>query len=164
MAAYLGIDLGTTHTKAGLFDETGRALQIAARPALVERSPHGYSYYDPERLWQALQALLDELLAPGSGLPNSAERLPAAVGVASMAETGLLLDPHSGAARAPLLPWFDPLAAEQAERLRAAATAQDFLRRGLRPSAKYGLMKLLWLQQRQPELLDGAVWLSAADY
>jgi xylulokinase len=87
------------------------------------------------------------------------------VGIASMAETGLLVDQRTGKPRTPLLPWFDRVANPQADYLAVHADHQArFLKSGIRPTYKCSLAKLLWLKERNPALLDGAVWLSAADY
>lgn len=152
----LSLDLGTTHLKAGLFDLDGRVLAFASRDVAARASGRGYAGYDPDEVWRLLGEAV-RAAAAGGGPPQ-------ALGIASMAETGLLLDRRSGAARTPLIPWFDPIAALQAEQLRTAAPAGAFLRRGLRASYKPGLMKLLWLKEQAPALLEGAIWLSAADY
>ncbi len=153
----LSLDLGTTHLKAGLFDPDGRLLAFASRDVSAHAGWRGAAGYDPDEVWRLMGETVRETLA-------AASRPPQAVGIASMAETGLLLDRRSGAARTPFIPWFDPIAAPQAERLRLTAPGGAFLQRGLRPSYKPGLMKLLWLKEQAPALLDGAVWLSAADY
>lgn len=37
METYLGVDIGTTVTKAALFDELGTAVAVAERPTRLER-------------------------------------------------------------------------------------------------------------------------------
>jgi len=162
----IGIDLGTTHCKAGAFDHQGQALHIASREVQTQPGRWGYAYYDPGGLWNTVLDLLGEVLQRTGGQAGSghAHRL-AGIGVAGMAETGLLIDRRTGAERIPFIPWFDPVASAQAEQIRQAASAQDaFLHRGLRPSFKFPVMKLLWLKDTDPGLLNGAQWLSAADY
>ncbi|OGO34121.1 MAG: hypothetical protein A2W35_14825, partial [Chloroflexi bacterium RBG_16_57_11] len=57
------------------------------------------------------------------------------------------------------------VATSQAEGLRQRLDVQGrFCRTGLRPAYKYSLPKILWLKEQAPSLLDGAVWLGAADY
>ena len=85
----LGIDVGTTHCKAGVFREDGAALAIAVRPTATRRGPDGLPYYDPDELWRtvaaaAASAVAEAVVASDLGV--------AAVGIASMAETGLLLE------------------------------------------------------------------------
>ncbi len=86
----IGIDVGTTHCKAGLFGGDGTALGIATRPTPYRQCANGYSECDPEELWQAV------LSAVRAVLSEDGRQSIAAIGIASMAETGLLLDIQSG--------------------------------------------------------------------
>jgi len=54
----LGLDLGTTHCKAGLFALDGRGLYIASLDNPAQRGLQGYSYYVPEAMWRNVEALL----------------------------------------------------------------------------------------------------------
>jgi sugar (pentulose or hexulose) kinase len=154
----LGIDLGTTHCKVGLFAEDGSPLRLAARPMPRERDAAGAVVYAPEAVWETLIEAI-EAVAAGEYPPV------AAIGIASMAETGLLIDRHSGTPRTPFLPWFDATAAPHAARLAAQAPeGERFPRFGIYPSSKCSLAKILRVREEQPALLDGATWLSVADY
>lgn len=156
--ALLGIDIGTTHCKAGLFAPDGAALHIATRPTVTRHTPDGQAYFDPEELWATAAEVIREVLAGASGPV-------AAVGIASMAESGLLLDRASGRPRSAMLPWFDTAAQSQAEALLQRRAAQAiYTTTGLRVTYKCSLAKLLWLRDSDPAIADGAVWLGAADY
>ena len=155
----LGLDIGTTHCKAGLFDPEGRLIGLASRQTAVKRDADGSAWFDPEEIWEntasAARQVIEESGAPRLG----------AVGIASMAESGLFIDPDSGSLRSAMIPWFDPAATPQAERLRAAGDPQErFRRAGIRPNFKCSLAKILWMRGREGSLPAGAVWLSAADY
>ena len=153
----LAIDIGTTHCKAGLFALDGSALKIAKRPMLTQRAPSGESYFDPDALWTTLSALVRKVVASAGPI--------GAIGIASMAETGLLLDRRTGAARSFFVPWFDTSAQPQADLIRRQSDPLErYLKTGLRASFKCSLAKVLWLQARNERLIDGAIWLSAADY
>jgi sugar (pentulose or hexulose) kinase len=160
----LGVDIGTTHCKAGLFDLAGSTQYIASRDMPLHRSPAGYAYYDPQEVWEIVGMVIGEVTAWAR--VHGKDRLPiAAVGIASMAESGLLVDRGAGSARTSFIPWFDPITTPQAEKLRAQVDVQErFCKCGIRPTFKCAVSKLLWLRQQDPALLDGAVWLSAADY
>src|SRR5688500_6003466 len=106
----LAIDIGTTHCKAGLFALDGTALKIATHPMVTHRAPTGEAYFDPEALWGTASAVMRKV-ADSAG-PISA------IGIASMAETGLLLDRRTGAARSFFVPWFDTAAQPQADLIR----------------------------------------------
>jgi sugar (pentulose or hexulose) kinase len=149
---FLGVDVGTTHCKAGVFDARGHALRIATRPTPTQHADGGRPFYEPEILWQTLLSAIREV---ASGDVQ-------AVGVTSMAETGILLDRNTKTPRSDFLPWFDTCATPQAERL-GQHSYERFGRTGIRANFKCGLAKLLWLREQSVQLEDG-VWLSAADY
>jgi sugar (pentulose or hexulose) kinase len=153
----LAVDIGTTHCKAGLFAMDGTALKIATHPMVARRAPSGEAYFDPEALWAAASAVIRKAAASAGSI--------AAIGIASMAETGLLLDRRTGAARSFFVPWFDTAAQPQADLIRRQSDPLErYLKTGLRISFKCSLAKVLWLRARDESLLDGAIWLSAADY
>lgn len=153
----LAVDIGTTHCKAGLFALDGTALKIASRPMAVRRAASGEAYFDSEALWTTASAVMREAA-------DSARSI-AAIGIASMAETGLLLDRRIGAPRSPFLPWFDTTAEPQAGQIRRQSDPLErYLKTGRRASFKCSLAKVLWLRQRDESIIDGAIWLSTADY
>lgn len=156
--AILGIDVGTTHSKAGLFQEDGSLLNLAVHSSGVQRSAEGYSFYDPEQLWQTVLRCVQEVMSHCSSPVKT-------IGISSMAETGLLVDRRTGQLRSAMIPWFDTAAAPQAEKI---ANLPDplgrFCRTGIYPTFKCSLAKILWLRERNSDVLNGAVWLSAADY
>lgn len=155
---FLGVDVGTTHCKAGLVGEDGTVTRLASRPTETRRSPDGLFSYAPETLWKTVAATIQEAT---SGVAASEI---AAVGIASMAETGLLVDRLMGEPRTDFIPWFDTRAMAQVARIAAQSDAEEqFRRTGLPPSFKYALPKLLWLHDQDEAAWDGAVWLSAAD-
>src|SRR5688572_2030098 len=115
----LGLDMGTTFCKAGLFELDGRLIHMASRPMFPRYAAEGYAFFDPDALWNTTADLIREVVSLRLGSIR-------AVGIASMAETGLLVDRETGAARSRILPWFDQTAQPQADRLAATLDAQDF--------------------------------------
>jgi sugar (pentulose or hexulose) kinase len=155
----MGLDIGTTHCKAGLFEIDGRLIASASRQMPVNRSAEGNFWLDPEQVWESTASAARQVLAANQTAQVSA------VGIASMAESGLLVETGSGKLRSEMIPWFDPAATPQAEHLRAAGDPQErFQRAGIRPNFKCSLAKILWLRQRDGSLPAGSIWLSAADY
>ncbi len=155
----LGVDVGTTHCKAGLFAADGVTIRLASRPTATRQTASGRSFYDPDELWATVAAAIGE----ATGVVDPARI--AVAGLTSMAESGLLVDRATGVPRSEIIPWFDLASTPQAARIaREAASLERFQRTGLRPSFKFGLAKLLWLRDRDPEAHRGAIWLSVADY
>jgi sugar (pentulose or hexulose) kinase len=156
--ALLGIDVGTTHCKAALYQEDGTVLLIESQPTPTRAAQDGRTVYDPDQLWGTISSLVRSGLSKPGGPPIQA------VGIASMAESGLLID-ASGSPISPMIPWFDPSSTPQAARMARQADARTrFLRSGLRQSFKCSLAKILWLRDAGLVIPDGATWLCAADY
>lgn len=161
----LGVDVGTTHCKAGLFVEQEGRLHLAAhcsKPTVTHQSADGYAFYDPGEIWETVAECIAQAREAGDS------EQPWAVGISSMAETGLLVDGRTGDPRSPLLPWFDKTQAPQAARLGLHGDREHrkerFLSSGIYPSFKCSLAKILWLRDRDASILNGAVWLPAASY
>lgn len=156
----LGIDIGTTNSKVGLFDELGRGLGLISRETETRHHEEGFAYYDPDAMWASIAKSIKELLER-----HQPARV-AGVGITSMAETGLLIDRKSGRAKSPMMPWFDTCSEKQAQRISQEATPLErFKVSGLTNSFKLGLAKILFLRDRDPHIIDEqTVWLSASSY
>jgi ketose-bisphosphate aldolase len=60
--ALAGVDVGTTHCKAGLFTLAGQTLHVASRPMIAASTADGSRYYDPEAVWQAAADAVSEAI------------------------------------------------------------------------------------------------------
>ncbi|WP_261301368.1 FGGY-family carbohydrate kinase [Paenibacillus andongensis] len=153
------MDIGTTNIKAGVADENGNLLATAIRANRKHQHALGYVYYDPQHLWSTVVELINEVVA------GAAATSIRSVGITSMAESGLLVDRQTGAARTVIIPWFETCALSYEARIKNEIDAyEQFCQSGLHPSFKQGLSKLLWIQATQPEALEGSVWLSVSAF
>ena len=57
----ISLDLGTTHTKAGLFAEDGRLHKTASRKTVAHQDPSHSTYFDPGELWAAVVEIIREI-------------------------------------------------------------------------------------------------------
>jgi xylulokinase len=146
-ALLAGLDVGTTHTKAGVYRPGG--TPVAHRQA---RTPG-----DADGLRATALRLLADCVSE-AGTP------PVAVGVASMAESGVPLD-AGGDPAGELLHWRDRRAVREAEELAAALGPEAFFAAtGLRPGAKLPLARWIWLRRHDPDLPRRmARWANTAD-
>ena len=152
----VGIDVGSTHVKAGLFSEDGVTVRVASRATPVSRSGDGRAEIDPDALWRATVEALGEVTT-GAAI--------GAIGVTGMAETGLLIDAAQGNTRSRLLPWFDASSEPQARRIAARSDASTrFRSSGLAVTFKASLAKILWLRDLDPTLIKDARWLGAPEF
>ncbi|MBO9556614.1 FGGY family carbohydrate kinase [Cellulomonas sp.] len=141
----LGIDVGTTNTKAALVDVAdGRGLGLASAP-----TP------SPTDLPVVLAGLVARAVGHGPA--------PEAVGVASMAETGVPLGPD-GVPRGDWLRWDGHRAGAEAATLADRLGRADlFAATGVRASAKVPLATWAWLARHRPDDLRGGRWAGVAD-
>jgi sugar (pentulose or hexulose) kinase len=155
-ASVLGIDVGTTHCKAAVYGLDGRRFSFTSVPTPTRRDAAGNPYFDPEEIWETVAHLASGALA---------RRTVAAVGVAGMAEAGLLVDRAGGHPCSEIIPWYDPRSTAQAIRIAEVESSRTgYQRSGLYPSFKYGIPKILWLRDHDPDVVSGTVWLSVPDY
>jgi xylulokinase len=155
----ISLDLGTTHSKSAVFSANGQLLNLARIPSHTYQHPAGYKYYNPEEMWAGVVSLLQQITDTIDPTEISA------IGITSMAETGLLVDNVTGKPRAHLLPWHDRNSITYVPELeRDREPKLQFSRSGIRPTFKCSLAKLLWMRDNYPDSLENSTWLSAADY
>lgn len=155
-----GVDVGTTSTKAGVYETTGRAVSSAVLETPARTSAPGRVEHDAGDLWGTVVAALRRAV----GALDDPRRV-VGVAVASMAEAGVALDRDGEPAHA-VVAWHDRRAAAQAERLASAVGAHRVQAiTGLRPQPIYGLCKLAWLAEHHPDAFARTdSWLNIADY
>jgi xylulokinase len=159
MSYLIGLDIGTTSTKAVLYDpEDGRLAGMATRPTPVLHPSEGWSEHDPEEIWRTAAACLKEAA-------GSRKEAIAGMAISSFAEAGLALDEH-GAPLYPIIAWYDPRTAAQVEGWEARFSIEElYAISGQRLSPTFGVNKWLWLRQNQPEAAGKMRhWLSVPDY
>jgi len=150
----LGLDVGTTAVKAAVFDGDGNEVATGRAPTPWRTVPTG-AEIDADELLAAAVAAAREAVATAGG------RI-VAIGVASVAETGVLVD-QAGRPVAPGIAWHDSRGEEQAQRL--ARDLPDFPARvGLPASPLCSLVKYRWLRENVAASEHGARWLNVAEW
>lgn len=155
----IGIDIGTTNSKVGVMDAKGSMVALASRPTVSYVHEEGFSYYDPEQMWQSVAGMIQEVTA---GVDANHIQ---SIGITSMAESGLIVNRHTGQPQSPFMPWFDTCTQEQAARIAGESDpVERFSKTGLNLSFKLGLAKILWIRDRNPQDLQDGVWLTVSGY
>ncbi|WP_245612475.1 gluconokinase [Actinotalea ferrariae] len=154
----VGVDIGTTSTKAVAFDGGVVVASASHGYPLLQPEP-GYAVQDPDRVLAAVRAAVSDVVgqvgaARVAGLSFSAA-LHSLVG----------LDAH-GTPVTELLTWADTRATAQAERLRAAAGGPALHGRTGTPLHPMSpLPKLVWFREERPDLLDAVhTWAGIKEY
>jgi xylulokinase len=156
----IGADVGTTNIKVVAFDRSGGAVEGASSPTPTHFPRPGRAHYNPDELWNSFVATLrqvtQKLEDPGR---------VASIAIASMGEAAIPLD-TSGEPTHDIIAWFDGRAKPQAERLgRVVGQDRLFSLTGLSLQPIFGLCKLLWLKENEPDAYSRTTtWLNVADY
>jgi len=155
---YIGIDIGTTSTKAVALSREGRQLALA-RACYPTLSPQpGYQEQDPDVLVGAVLEALEKL---GGQLKER----PAAMGL-SCAMHSLIAVDEAGLPLTNALLWSDRRSEAQARRLLGTEEGRALYRACGTPIHPMSpLCKLRWLQEQAPALARRAArYLSIKDY
>jgi len=142
----LGIDVGTTTTKAVLADVSGKMLRDQAVSYSYAKPRPGWAEQDPEDWWKAVCRTLQLLFRE---LPEARDQI-AAIGVSGQGVASVLLDSQGRPLR-PAILWLDCRSASQAETLQARCRERLVAISGKSPAAYNVEPKLLWIQQHEPE-------------
>ncbi len=159
MKQYLiALDLGTSGTKASLFDTDGSLVSSCTEGYEVYYGPAGEAEEDPEDWWKAVVRAVRKITAGRS-------RHVAAISFSGQMQGCLPVDAEGRPLRRSMI-WADTRAREQekalAERI-GRAHAYDLL--GHRISCSYTLEKLMWLKDSEPDVYRRtACVLQAKDY
>jgi xylulokinase len=138
--AFLGLDIGTSGCKAGVFETDGTCLCLHQERYPVLQPAPGWMELDVTRVWQACEACL-------SRCARDAGSRVEAISVSSQGEAIFPID-RDGNPLYSAIVTFDGRAEEQAARLRAQF-ACDSQARFLRPvHSMFSAAKLLWLRER----------------
>jgi xylulokinase len=155
MTLALGIDIGTTATKALVIDDEGRVVAEAERPSEL-RSPHpGWAEEDPAQWWRNVCSLGDDLPLSEVG----------AVGVSGMVPCVILLD-EAGATLRPSIQQNDARAVREVEDVREQLRDADVLERTGSPVTQQSVAPTArWLARHEPDVWAAArTMLGSYDY
>jgi sugar (pentulose or hexulose) kinase len=159
----VGVDIGTTETKALVVDAAdGARLGFARQATSWTNLPGGRVETDADALLDGVLGAVIEALAQAAeqaGKPLRAN----GIGLAGLGESGVVLD-TAGRVRTPVIAWFDQrghaeLAGMDPE-LRAAFPGQV----GLPINAQCTLAKLLWMRAEGIAHAPGSIWLNIPEY
>jgi len=115
----LALDLGSTHLKAGVFTADGQLFGASSQINHLHPDSFGGQVYHPQELFRSTLFTIEDALTKAINQTGKDISL-SGIGIASMAESGLLVDAFTGAERTHILPWFDQRANLQAQLLQQA--------------------------------------------
>jgi sugar (pentulose or hexulose) kinase len=154
---FIGLDVGTTTSKAVAFTESGEAVAAGRTNTPWTVTATG-AEMDASALLQSVVSALRQLLAqcPAGEI--------AGIGVASLAESGVLLDRH-GDPVAPVIAWHDTRDHAELTELAEFLPGDQFsATTGLPLRQQWSLTKHLWLTRHLPQTRKAVRRLNVAEW
>jgi sugar (pentulose or hexulose) kinase len=160
----VGLDVGTTSSKAVVFDADGAALTMGRAPTpWTQVEPVG-GMGAPGAEMSADALLASAIAAVSRALADAPAGRVAGLGVTSMAESGVLLDAR-GRPVAPVIAWHDARDLPQVAQLGRDLGADRFsARTGLPLRSQWSMTKHRWQQDSDPATARGVRRLSVAEW
>lgn len=147
----LGVDLGTTAIKVGLFDDEGAKVAVDTQEHQLLTLGEGVIEQTPDAYWTAFKIGLKNVLAKADVVKTDI----LALSFSSQGETMVFLD-KDGRPLYNFLVWMDTRAQEEAEIINSWFTADEILHiTGQGPIISlYPACKVLWMKRRHPEIFE----------
>ncbi len=161
MRYILAHDLGTSGNKATLFGEDGRLVGSEVFSYGTNYFNQNWAEQDPEDWWRAVAATSRNLIKSSGIAPSDI----AAVSFSGQMMGCLCVDRAGNPLRKSII-WADQRAQRQQAQLNEHISIWDFYNIcGHRNSASYGLQKLMWVRDNEPEIYENTYkTLNAKDF
>lgn len=154
MQYYIGVDIGTTSTKAVLYDEHGHLIDSFSQGYPLYRDPSGMAEQDPEMLIKAVWAVIKQ----GAATAQANQGHIRAVSFSSANQSLIVLD-HNFQPLSRVITWADTRARAVAQALKGTPNGHQLYQQTGTPIHPMSpLTKLLWLKQVQPAWLQQAAY------
>jgi D-ribulokinase len=165
--AFIGVDVGTSSARAGVFDEKGRLLATARRPITVWHEAGNVVEQSSSEIWAACAASVRAAMAEAALQPSAVKGIgfDATCSLVVLdAGANPLTVSTSGEARRNVIVWMDHRAIAEARLVND--THDDVLRYvGGSISPEMEIPKLLWLKRHLPSSYRSAAhFFDLADY
>jgi D-ribulokinase len=156
--AFIGVDVGTSSARAGVFDERGALLATARHPITVWHEAGNVVEQSSSEIWSActdaVRTAMAEASLPPSAVGGVGFDATCSLVVLDAGANALTVSP-SGESRRNVIVWMDHRAMAEA---RAVNDTQDDVLRyvGGSISPEMEIPKLLWLKRHLPSTYNGA--------
>ncbi len=157
----LAHDLGTSGNKATLFSEDGRLIAAEVHAYDTQYFNDTWVEQDADQWWQAVCNTTRKILQETAVLAEDI------VGVSFSGQMmGCLCVDRNGNPLRNSIIWADQRAVKQAEQLESKISQQNFFSHtGHRNTPSYGMQKLMWVRDNEPEIYEKTYKvLNAKDY
>ena len=162
MNYYLGLDIGTTGIKAGIFDAKGNMQSVGLQEYTLETPKPDIVELAPEVYWQAAQSAIKQAIESANLAPEKIK----ALAITGQVETLIMLD-NSGKPVRKAIVWLDNRAHDEAEFLEKKFGTDALFRLSGQTEMLpcWPAAKILWYQKNEPEnFARTAKYLMVEDY
>ncbi|WP_327391710.1 FGGY family carbohydrate kinase [Streptomyces sp. NBC_01186] len=157
----MGVDVGSTETKALVLDRAGHRLAIDRRRTPWRRNRDGGADIEADVLTDSVLSAIVNALRQAEATVDAAT--VEGIAFTGMAESGVLLG-GDGRPAAPVIAWFDPRGGEELAAWPVELADEFSGRTGLPLSPLCSAAKLLWLTGQGHDLSTASHWLSVPEY
>lgn len=149
---FLAIDLGSTNTKAALYDERMNRLATRSVPVTYQSSG-GFVEFDPNTYWNDVIALIRSLFDASGANPRELVNLT----LTGQAESLVVLD-ASGRPLMNAISWMDERSLAECAVLESVFSGAECYAHTGQPAAlpTWPATKILWLREYRPEVFSAA--------
>lgn len=157
----IGIDMGTTSTKAVLFEENGMVVATASEEYPLFTPTPSVAEQDPDQIFDAVRHSIKQVMAQSLAKPEQILFVSA-----SSAMHSVIPVDGSGKPLMNCITWADNRSADMTERLKKELGGHEIYRRTGTPLHPMSpLTKLMWLKRDRAELFDRAAkFISIKEY
>jgi xylulokinase len=142
----MGLDIGTTGSKATIFDEEGRILSSAYREYPMLHPRPGWMELDPHQVWQGAREAVAEAAA---GVPRDPVK---AFAISVLGEASVPVGKDGSVLDNSIL-GFDSRTSELFDKWIAEHDRAEIMRTcGQPPSQMFTIVKLMWVKQNRPDI------------
>ena len=161
MAGYiLALDQGTTSSRAIIYDDRARPIQISQKPTVLSTPKAGYVEQDAMQIWHTQISCAHDAINQAGLLATDITSLA----ITNQRETIVVWDKRTGKPLAPAIIWQDRRSESWCENLRqhkvdgSEMSMQQHVQSitGLRIDPYFSASKIVWLLDNHPNLKDRA--------
>lgn len=143
----LGIDVGTTGTKAVMIDVAGHVLARSTHEYPLHTPHPGWAEQNPKDWWRAAVAAIRDVLAASEANPSDIRGL----GLSGQQHGSVFLDKHGSVIREALL-WCDQRTAAQCQWIHETVGFDKVVAETLNPVLTgFQAPKIVWLRENEPD-------------
>jgi xylulokinase len=143
--AYIGVDIGTTGVRAGVYDHRFNLLGTGGGESIIRRGPENEIIQDPEEMYRETASAVREAVRKSGVKPDAIEAMSfdgQMAGIMGIDEEWQPVTPYDS--------WLDTRCAEQVRTLEESARGKMIEKTGSIPSYNHG-PKMMWWKQNRPE-------------